>query len=170
MPFPNDTTYINGINNHYRPQTKLREGDVFIARKRSLGQCNIFAPVCHSVHRGGICLGACWETPPGGDPSEEAPPRRRPPRGGTPLRYPSPRHRACWEIQSTCGRYASYWNAILLHLSVILFTGWGGCIPACNGRGVGCLPLGPGGANLWSHSSLDLPLKWSKTILLFTSL
>ena len=108
--------------------------------------------------------------PPGGDPSEEAPPRRRPPRGGTPLRYPSPRHRACWEIQSTCGRYASYWNAILLHLSVILFTGWGGCIPACNGRGGGCLPLGPGGANLWSHSSLDLPLKWSKTILLFTSL
>ena len=29
---------------------------VFItARKRSLGQGNIFTPVCHSVHRGGMC-------------------------------------------------------------------------------------------------------------------
>ena len=27
--------------------------EVFTARKRSLGQGNIFAPVCHSVHRGG---------------------------------------------------------------------------------------------------------------------
>ena len=26
----------------------------FIARKRSLGQDNIFAPVCHSVHYGGV--------------------------------------------------------------------------------------------------------------------
>ena len=32
------------------------------ARKRSLGQGNIFTPVCHSVHRGGVCmvaLGGC---------------------------------------------------------------------------------------------------------------
>ena len=29
------------------------------ARKRSLGQGNIFTPVCHSVHRG-------WVLPPGG--------------------------------------------------------------------------------------------------------
>ena len=31
------------------------------ARKRSLGQGNIFTPVCHSVHRGGMrgCRGAC---------------------------------------------------------------------------------------------------------------
>ena len=27
---------------------------IFTARKRSLGQGNIFAPLCHSVHRGGI--------------------------------------------------------------------------------------------------------------------
>ena len=33
----------------YRPQTKF-------------GQGNIFAPVCHSVHRGGICLIAYWDT------------------------------------------------------------------------------------------------------------
>ena len=51
---------------HYRPQTKLREG-------------NVFTPVCDSVHRGGLCPGGSlskWggslsrgvsvmETPPG---------------------------------------------------------------------------------------------------------
>ena len=31
-------------------------------RKRSLGQGNIFAPFCHSVHSG-VCLSACWDTP-----------------------------------------------------------------------------------------------------------
>ena len=29
---------------------------IFTARKRSLGQGNIFAPVCHSVHGGGCLL------------------------------------------------------------------------------------------------------------------
>ena len=33
----------------------------FTARKRSLRQGNIFAHVCHSVHRG-VCLSACWNT------------------------------------------------------------------------------------------------------------
>ena len=28
----------------------------FTARKRSLGQGNIFTPVCYSVHRGGACV------------------------------------------------------------------------------------------------------------------
>ena len=36
---------------------------IFTVRKRSLGQGNIFTPVCHSVHRGGACVvaprGAC---------------------------------------------------------------------------------------------------------------
>ena len=38
----------------------------FTARKRSLGQGNIFAPVCHSVHRGGVCSWGVWsrEGPP----------------------------------------------------------------------------------------------------------
>ena len=31
-------------NNNYRPQTKLREG-------------NVFTPVCHSVRKGGLCPG-----------------------------------------------------------------------------------------------------------------
>ena len=38
------------------------------ARKRSLGQGNIFTPVCHSVHRGGVCvvaLGGCMVAPGG---------------------------------------------------------------------------------------------------------
>ena len=37
-----------------------------------------------------------------------------PPRPGTPpgTRYPT-WHRACWEIRSTRGRYASYWNVFL---------------------------------------------------------
>ena len=39
--------------------------------------------------------------PPGADPPEQTP-RTRP-----------PWCRACWEIRSTHGRYASYWNAIL---------------------------------------------------------
>ena len=33
---------------------------------------------------------------------------------GTRLDQVPPRRRACWEIRSTRGRYASYWNAILL--------------------------------------------------------
>ena len=63
-------------------------------------------------------------------PWSRHPQNRHPPRADTPWsRHPpeqtSPNHRACWVIQSTHGQYASYWNAILLHLFVILFTG--GC-------------------------------------------
>ena len=35
--------------------------------------------VSHSVHRGGVCLSACWGTPPG-----QTPLRSRHPRGGDP--------------------------------------------------------------------------------------
>ena len=53
-------------------------------------------------------------------PWEETPPpgRRHPSGGDTPQRRP-PLHRACWEIRSTHGRYASYWNAILLSLNSV---------------------------------------------------
>ena len=48
------------------------------------------------------------QTPPGSrHPPEQTPPEQTPPRVDT------PRGRACWEIRSTCRRYASYWNAIL---------------------------------------------------------
>ena len=160
---------------------------IFTARKRSLGQGNIFTPVCHSVHRvGGVPdqvhpPGADTPPdqvhPPGADipqsrhpPGPGTPPRTRyippgadppgpgtlpeltprtrytpwdqvhPPRPGTPTppgadtppgpgtppeqthtpgtrytpppRADSPQSRACWEIRSTRGRSASYWNAI----------------------------------------------------------
>ena len=75
---------------------------------------------------------ACWEIrsthgsrhPPGADaPWEQTPPRAAtPPRSRPPQEQPHPpgsRHpprcRACWEIRSTRGRYASYWNAILFN-------------------------------------------------------
>ena len=65
-------------------------------------------------------------------PWDQAPPEQTPQTGQTPpgTRHPSleqtppppqsrpPRSSACWEIRSTSGRYASYWNAILL---LILF-------------------------------------------------
>ena len=58
-----------------------------------LGKGYIFTGVCDSVHGGGVCLSACWDTTP-------------PP--------PPPWSTAYWEIWSTSGRYASYWNAILV--------------------------------------------------------
>ena len=59
--------------NFYRPQ-------------RSCGQGNIFAPVCHSVHGGGVCLSACWDTTP---PWEQTSPWSRHPPGADP---PGSRH------------------------------------------------------------------------------
>ena len=107
---------------------------IFTARKRSLGQGNIFTPVCHSVHRGG----STWagtpldqvHPPPGRytplDQVHPSPPPPRPgtppwdqvhprdqlhaPRPGTPL---DPQSSACWEIWATNGQYASYCNAFL---------------------------------------------------------
>ena len=46
----------------------LQTVNIFTTHKRSLGQGNIFTPICHSVHRGGMhglpggmhgCQGAC---------------------------------------------------------------------------------------------------------------
>ena len=109
--------------NSLLPATKLRQG-------------YIFTSACHSVNRG-VCLSACWYTtppweqtpaplgagrhppeqthPPGADPPGSRPPGAgRSPREQTPPEQTPPWHRACWEIQSTRGQYASYWNAILL--------------------------------------------------------
>ena len=48
---------------YYRPQTKLRKG-------------NVFTPVCQSFcSRGGVCLSACWDAPPPG----QSPPGQTPP-------------------------------------------------------------------------------------------
>ena len=53
-------------------------------RKRSLGQGNIFAPVCHSVH-GGAPPGSTWAgTPWAGTPLGRYTPRKVDPLAGTP--------------------------------------------------------------------------------------
>ena len=94
----------------------------FLPPATKLGQGYVFTGVCDSVHRG-ACLPqhilGC--NPPGADPpeadtpQEQTPPkadipRSRPPRADTPPR------KACWEIRSMRGWYASYWNALLLIL------------------------------------------------------
>ena len=57
----------------------------FYRPQRSCGQGNIFTPVCHSVHGGGVCLSACWDTtPPPSRPPEQSPPPSRPPSEQTP--------------------------------------------------------------------------------------
>ena len=59
-----------------------------------------------------------WEqTPPGADTplGADTPQSKHPPREQTPPQEQTPPcHRACWEIWSMHGRYASYWNAVLL--------------------------------------------------------
>ena len=77
-----------------------RERNFVAARKRSLGQRNIFAPVCHSVHRGG----GRWSTWAGTPPPGQVHPLGR---------YTSAMHAG---IRSTSGWYASYRNAFLLHI------------------------------------------------------
>ena len=98
----------------------------FYRPQRSCGKI-IFsqASVSHSVHRGGVCLGACWDLhtpsryppgrytpwagtphPPGSTPPGQVhPPGRYPPNwADTPLPHDS----------HCSGRYVSYWTAFLL--------------------------------------------------------
>ena len=86
----------------------------FYRPQRSCGQGNIFAPVCHSVYRGGgwWYLTRHWGRHPRQTrhplPLEQTPPLQEPDSG----------------IRSTSGRYASYWNAFLfiyalMHLSTL---------------------------------------------------
>ena len=111
---------------------------IFTARKRSLGQGNIFAPSCHSVRGGGVPgqvpapghVNPPWQVhPPAGTPSDRYTPlgrytppgrytpRQVPPWAGTPPRQVHPPgSSACCEIRATSGRYASYWNAFLCEI------------------------------------------------------
>ena len=99
----------------------------------------IFSQACvkNSVHRGGegVCVSACWDTPPGtrppqppdqaDPPPDQTPPgtRHTPPRSGRPpgTRPPrtsqTPPREADCSIRSTSGRYASYWNAFLFKIN-----------------------------------------------------
>ena len=68
------------------------------------GSASVHAGIPHHHH-------LLEQTPPGADPpgpGRHLPPGADPPGPGRP-----PQRRACWEIRSTRGRYASYCNAIL---------------------------------------------------------
>ena len=87
----------------------------FLPPATKFGQGYIFTGVCDSVNRelsASVHAGIPPPPPPprpGADPpGADPPPSRRPPGSR------HPQHRPCFEIQSTHGRYASYWNAILL--------------------------------------------------------
>ena len=75
----------------------------------------IFSEACvkNSVHGGGVCLSACWDTPP----KTRHPPftRLHPPRADTPSPEQTPPR-----IRSMSGRYASYWQNAFLFLLVFL--------------------------------------------------
>ena len=89
---------------------------IFTARKRSLGQGNIFGSTYQEFCLGGGSASVHAEIPA---PGADTPQTRHPPGPGTPWEQTPPRpgtpslHSACWEIRSTSGRYTSYWNAIL---------------------------------------------------------
>ena len=106
--------------------------NIFTARKRSLGQGNIFIGVCQefcsqggsaSVHARNEAVHAGKEAPPGKEPvhaGKEAPPKEAVHAGKEAPHYhaPSPQDHAppppgTREIRRTRGWYASYWNAIL---------------------------------------------------------
>ena len=79
---------------------------IFTARKRSLGQGNIFSSVCQEFcSEGGLPQCILGYPPRSRHPLQEQAP---------PLPSRRPLHSACWETRLTSGRYASFWNAILL--------------------------------------------------------
>ena len=121
---------------------------VLLPASTKLGQGNIFTSVCQEFcPRGvgwgggwgwgeGVCLSACWDTPPRSrhPPGAETPPGSRPPGSRHPPGADTPRSRhppradtppradppgadtpseANCSIRSMSGRYASYWNAFL---------------------------------------------------------
>ena len=120
------------------PATKLGQGYIFTGvcdsvHRGGLPQCILGyhppdqAPPWEQTPPGADPLGADTHPHPGADtPQEQTPQGADTPRADTPQeqtppspwsRHP-PRHRACWEIWSTRGRYASYWNAILFYLTL----------------------------------------------------
>ena len=102
---------------------------IITARKRSLGQGNIFTPVRHSVHRGGVrgCSEGVCVVAPRGHVWLLLGGVRGCSRGGV---LGCSRGVACvvapggvdgirrdTEIQSMSGWYASYWNAFLSYIA-----------------------------------------------------
>ena len=89
----------------------LRSNGVFTARKRGLGQGNIFSSVCREfcIH-GGLPQCMLWYHLP---PRSRHPPTSHHPWEQTPPPSRHPPSSACWEIRSISWWYVSYWNAIL---------------------------------------------------------
>ena len=86
---------------------------IFItARKWSLRR--LCFDICHSVHGGGVSA----PVHSGIHPRDQ---RQIPPQD---QRHTPPLHSACWEIRTTSGSYASYWNTYLLKQFL-----WGPLIP-----------------------------------------
>ena len=91
---------------------------IITARKRSLGQGDIFSSVCQEFcPQGGLPQCMLGYHPPG----TRLPPGSDTPRPGTP-RPSTPLRSASWEIRSRSGRYASYWNAIFFVFVFSLYT------------------------------------------------
>ena len=115
------------------PATKLQQG-------------NVFTPVCHSVHRGGVCTPQA-DTPSHSDTPGQTPPaqcmlRYTPPAqcmlGYSPscpvhagIHTPCPVHAGIW---STSGQYTSYWNAFLLILFLVKKIGHFFCVGFSEGH------------------------------------
>ena len=79
----------------------LLECFLFTARKRSLGQGNIFAPVCYSVHRGGTwSRGGAWSGAREGVPGP----------GGSPGPQPRGKLRGIWSRPTTKGKLRGIWS------------------------------------------------------------
>ena len=97
----------------------------FTARKRSLRRLCFYTCLSVILFTGWIHSPGRYTPPPACAPlGRYTPLAGTPPWQGTPSRYtPCAVHAG---IQSTSGRYASHWECILVHLSVILFTVGGG--------------------------------------------
>ena len=115
MPSPNK---YNVTAKHLRHVVIQRHS--FTARKRSLGQGNVFIPVCHSVHRGKVSVPVCITGHMTGGPLS---------RGISVQRGVSVQGGLCPggvsqrdTLTVTHGRYASYWNAFLCYSPFRLYS------------------------------------------------
>ena len=97
-------TETNTDNKTGTEKETMDTNGLITARKRSLGQGNIFSSVCQEFcsQRGRV---PGQVHPPGQVHHPPTPPTRYTHRAGT-----------CWEIRTTSGRYASYRNAFLLKI------------------------------------------------------
>ena len=99
----------------------------FLPSATKLWQGNVFTPVCQSFcSQGGVCLNACWDTPPAGTPLAGTPPGQAHPWAGTPpwagtltsrytLTCTPPGQVYPLDRYTLCSRwYTYYWNSFLL--------------------------------------------------------